>query len=114
VALEREDVFAGLEDRFDALADRSEVRPVTGLVFAAWAQDRGLGPRQLGLEGRLAVEVLSPEPERQAGDHAAASRRSVVPGCLCRTIGASRCNRSAAGGSADSTRMLSDAPYSGL
>jgi hypothetical protein len=34
VALEREAVFAGLEDRFDALADRGEVQLVVGLVLA--------------------------------------------------------------------------------
>jgi hypothetical protein len=35
VAFEGEDVFAGPEDRFDALADRSEVRSVTRFVSAA-------------------------------------------------------------------------------
>src|ERR687886_1427721 len=34
VALEREDVLAGLEDRLDALADRGQVQPTVGLVPA--------------------------------------------------------------------------------
>jgi hypothetical protein len=33
VALEREQVFAGPEDRLDALADGGEVEPVVGLVL---------------------------------------------------------------------------------
>src|SRR5262245_48479887 len=39
VALEGEEVFASLEDRFDPLPDRCEVEPVWGLVFAARADD---------------------------------------------------------------------------
>jgi len=40
VAFEGEEVFAGPEDRLDPLADRREVGPVAGLVFAAGAHDR--------------------------------------------------------------------------
>src|ERR687885_2695123 len=38
VALEREDVLAGLEDRLDALADRGQVQPIVGLVPARRAE----------------------------------------------------------------------------
>src|SRR5215210_8648818 len=40
VTFEREQLFAGREDRLDALPDRREVRPVAGLVLAARADDR--------------------------------------------------------------------------
>src|SRR5665647_3100929 len=40
VAFEGEQVFAGLEDRFDSLSDRREVRPLAGFVFAAGPADR--------------------------------------------------------------------------
>src|SRR5664279_1650545 len=42
VAFEGEDVFAGPEDRFDALADGRQVWALTGLVFAAGTQDGGM------------------------------------------------------------------------
>src|SRR5947199_10305358 len=42
VVFEGEQVFAGLEDRFDALPDRCEVEPACGFVFAARADDRGV------------------------------------------------------------------------
>src|SRR5271167_2322366 len=41
VAFEGEQVLAGPEDRLDALADRRDVRTVTGLVLAARTHDRG-------------------------------------------------------------------------
>src|SRR5215213_4586091 len=45
VAFEAEEFFAGPEDRFDPLADRSELRSGVGLVFAGGAQQR---PAELG------------------------------------------------------------------
>ena len=42
VAFEGEQVFAGPEDRLDPLPDRCEVRAVSGFVFAAGANDRGV------------------------------------------------------------------------
>ena len=42
VAFEGEEVFAGLEDRFDPLPDRGEVGPAGGFVFAAGPDDRGV------------------------------------------------------------------------
>src|ERR1700675_2283779 len=42
VAFEGEDVFAGLEDRFDSLPDRCEVRAAGTFVFAAGPDDRGV------------------------------------------------------------------------
>src|ERR1700730_18375676 len=41
VSLKPEAVFEGPEDRLDALADRGEVRPWPGFVFAGGAQDHG-------------------------------------------------------------------------
>src|SRR5262245_13861611 len=40
VAFEGEQVFAGLEDRFDPLSEWCEVEPAAGFVSAAWANDR--------------------------------------------------------------------------
>src|SRR3954447_17598910 len=40
VAFECEQVFAGLEDRFDSLPDRRQVGAAAGLVVAAWADHR--------------------------------------------------------------------------
>src|ERR1041384_7881123 len=40
VAFEGEQVFAGLEDRFDPLPDRREVESLAGFVFAAGPDDR--------------------------------------------------------------------------
>src|SRR5579875_91544 len=48
VAFEPEPVFQGPEDAFDALADRSEVRPFAGLVFAVRSED----PRAVTLGGQ--------------------------------------------------------------
>src|SRR5579862_934438 len=42
VAFKGEDVFAGLEDRFDALPDRGEVWAAGGFVFAAGPHDCGV------------------------------------------------------------------------
>src|ERR1019366_1573150 len=42
VAFEREEVFEGPEDRLDALADRREMRSMSGFVFAARPDDRGV------------------------------------------------------------------------
>ena len=42
MAFEGEQVFAGLEDRLDSLADRGEVRPLAGFVFAAGSDDGGV------------------------------------------------------------------------
>src|ERR1022692_1435160 len=42
VAFEGEQVFAGLEDRFDPLTDRGEVWPSRPFVFAVWADDGGV------------------------------------------------------------------------
>ena len=42
VAFEGEEVFAGLEDRLDALSDRRQMQPFAGFVFAAGPDDRGV------------------------------------------------------------------------
>src|SRR3954453_22062002 len=50
VTFEAEDVLGGEEDRFDALADRRQVRSASVLVFAARAVDLGIERAQIGLE----------------------------------------------------------------
>ena len=42
VAFEGEQVFAGLEDRFDPLSDWRQVRAASGFVFAAGSADGGV------------------------------------------------------------------------
>src|SRR5215207_9045781 len=42
VPFEGEQVFAGVEDRFDPLSDRREVRRSAALVFAAGSGDRAI------------------------------------------------------------------------
>jgi hypothetical protein len=59
VAFEGEEVFAGPEDRFDALADRREVRAVTGFVFAARADERGIALADLGGEVSPGVALVA-------------------------------------------------------
>src|SRR5512147_314115 len=70
VAFEREQVFAGPEDRFDALADRRQVRPVVGFVLAAWAHDRGVALADGG--GELAAGVALVAEQRLAAVASAA------------------------------------------
>jgi hypothetical protein len=53
VAFEPEPVFKSPEDRFDALADRRELRPATALGLAVGAQDQ----RTVALGDRGAVIV---------------------------------------------------------
>jgi hypothetical protein len=52
VAFEGEDVLGGPVDRFDSLADRREVQPCAGLVFAAGAHDGGVKRGEVGFELR--------------------------------------------------------------
>src|SRR6266536_3608618 len=59
VAFEREQVFAGPEDRLDPLADRREMRPVAGLVLAAWAHDRGVALADGGGEVAAGVALVA-------------------------------------------------------
>jgi hypothetical protein len=67
VALEREDVFAGPEDRFDPLADRREVRVIALVLVAAGlrgdqrcrSQCRGGRRRPLCDRGCVAFLVLA-------------------------------------------------------
>src|SRR5215216_304712 len=50
VAFEAEDVFGREEDRFDALADRRELRPASFFVLAARAVDGGVERGEVGFE----------------------------------------------------------------
>src|SRR5579859_54874 len=59
VSFEGEQVFAGLEDRFDALTDRREVWPVEGLVSAARPDDRGVEFEGGGLELAAGVAFVA-------------------------------------------------------
>src|SRR5579859_162213 len=59
VAFEGEQVFAGPEDRFDALTDRCEVGPVSGFVFAAGPDDRGVQGADLEREFAAGVALVA-------------------------------------------------------
>jgi hypothetical protein len=59
VAFEGEDVFAGPKDRLDALADRGEVNPGPGFVFAGWSDDRGAQFADPGLELASGVALVA-------------------------------------------------------
>src|SRR5215210_6918521 len=59
VALERKQVFAGPEDRFDALADRREMRAVWGFVLASWSHDRGAACGDGGGEVAAGVALVA-------------------------------------------------------
>src|SRR5215212_8564151 len=50
VAFEAEDVLGGVEDRFDALADRGQVRSASRFVLAARAMDVRVERSEVGLE----------------------------------------------------------------
>src|SRR5947199_2901195 len=64
VAFEREDVLAGLKDRFDSLADWRQVRSPALLVFASGPHDRRVQLGELGLEV-LATEVLVADQDQR-------------------------------------------------
>src|SRR5487761_1174760 len=64
VALEREDVLAGPEDRLDALAYRREVRSVAGLVLAPRTHDGRVEGGEFGFEV-LATEVLIADQDQR-------------------------------------------------
>src|SRR3954447_4023038 len=67
VAFEAEDVLGGEEDRFDALADRREVRSAAFLVFAARAVDLGVERAQVGLELSAAEVLVADDDQHLAG-----------------------------------------------
>src|SRR5579862_2611154 len=73
VAFEGEQVFAGPEDAFDALADRGEVRAVAGFVFASWADDRGV--QLADLEREFAAGVAFVAEQRLAAVASGASEQ---------------------------------------
>ena len=74
VAFEGEQVFAGPEDRFDALADRCEMRALPGFVFAAGSDDRGVALADAG--GELAAGVALVAEQRLAALALAALQQS--------------------------------------
>src|SRR3954451_4719485 len=64
VAFEREDVLAGLKDRFDALADRRQVRSVALLILAPGPHDRRLQRGEFGLEVLAAKVLIADQDQR--------------------------------------------------
>ena len=66
VAFEGEDVLAGLEDRFDPLSDRCQVRPLSGFVFAAGAADGGVEVGGGVFELAAGVALIGDDDERAA------------------------------------------------
>src|SRR5438445_805412 len=73
VALEGEDVLAGLEDRLDPLADRREVRAAAALVLAPGADDARVEARELRFEV-FAAEVLIADQDQHLPGLALAAR----------------------------------------
>jgi hypothetical protein len=76
VALEGEDVLGGPVDRLDSLADRREVQPFAGLVFAAGAHDRGVKRGEVGFELGAAEVLVADQRQELAGCSAAARDQS--------------------------------------
>src|SRR4051812_819011 len=58
VAFEGQQVFAGPEDRLDALADRREMRAGAGFVLAPWPHDRGVAGADGGGEVTAGVALV--------------------------------------------------------
>src|SRR5436190_18470745 len=58
VAIEGEQVLAGLEDRLDPLSDRGEVGTAAGLVTAPGPKQRSADPGDLGLEVVAGVALV--------------------------------------------------------
>src|SRR3954469_3805040 len=67
VAFEAEDVLGGEEDRFDALADRREVRSASGLVLAARPVDLCVRRAQVGLELAPAEVLVADDDQHLSG-----------------------------------------------
>src|SRR5271168_5380749 len=59
VAFEGEEVFAGPEDRLDALADRREMRTLAGFVFAARSDERDVALSDGGGEVSAGVALVT-------------------------------------------------------
>src|SRR3954465_12449978 len=73
VAFEAEEVVGGEEGRFDALADRREVRSVPALVLAARAVDGRVEHGEVGFE-LAPAEVLVADADQHLADLALAAR----------------------------------------
>src|SRR5215210_5835393 len=70
VAFEGEEVFAGPEDALDALADRGQVRPGAGFVFAARADDQRLAVEHGGVEVAAGVALVADDDQRSGAGQA--------------------------------------------
>src|ERR671925_56877 len=73
VALEREDVLAGFDDRLDALPDAGDDRGLAGLVFAVGPDD--LGAELVGGGGELGAGVALVGDDRLAAAQRARQHR---------------------------------------
>jgi len=103
VAFEGEEVFAGPEDRLDALADRREMEPSSGFVFAARPHDRGVQFADFEREVAAGVALVAQQRfTADAGVRASSSRPTSrssrlgevsVSALGCRPARRSRCNR---------------------
>jgi hypothetical protein len=67
VSFEGEDVFAGLEDRFDALANRGKVGAMSLFVFASRSGDRGVECFEVLFELGAAEVFVSDQDQHLAG-----------------------------------------------
>src|SRR5947209_10148640 len=76
VALEREEVLAGPEDRFDPLADRGQVRTAAGLVPAPRAHDQRLERGGVGLELAAGVALVADHGQMARAVHAPQQRQA--------------------------------------
>src|SRR3954463_11209223 len=76
VAFEREQVFAGLEDRLDPLAYRREVGAFAGLVLAARPGDQRLEPEGVGLELPAGVALVADHGHRTGAVDALKQRQA--------------------------------------
>src|SRR3954468_24395990 len=82
VAFEAEDVLGGEEDRFDALADRREVRSAALLVLAARAVEVRIEGAQVGLELAPAEVLVADDDQHLAGLALAARDQLQADGLL--------------------------------
>src|SRR5437762_607079 len=79
VAFEGEQVFAGLEDRLDPLADRREVRPAGAFVLAVWPDDRRVELGSGVLEGTAGVAFVADHEEVAVALAALEQRQANIP-----------------------------------
>src|SRR3954447_1737658 len=108
VAFEAEDVLGGEEDRFDALADRREVRSAALFVLAARAVNRGVERSEVGFE-LASAEVLVADDDQHLAGLAFAARDELQADALF--VDLRRGQRQRPGGAVErEQRVQSEAP----